>query len=85
MLPLLLLLSSAPPLSEEAKQAMLLEAVQELCGGYIEICRRRLQDDDVGPDVLLASLGQLVSAIEELRATLPPSTATSVPSGSVDV
>ena len=61
----------AAPLSMTAKEAMLLEALQELCGGYIEMCRRRLQEESIEPEVLLAGLKQLVGALEDLHALVP--------------
>ena len=63
--------AASAALTAEAKDAMLLEALQELCGGYIEMCRRRLQADNVEPDVLLSGLKQLVDALEELHALIP--------------
>ena len=59
------------PLPGELKEVMLLEAMQELCGGYIEMCRRRLQEEQVAPDQLLAGLHQLVKAVDALHQLLP--------------
>jgi hypothetical protein len=53
--------AAVPPaaLDAAAKEAMLLGTLQELCGAYIEVCRRRLQEEHVAPDQLLAGLHQV--------------------------
>ena len=51
--------AAAPPLSAEAKEALLLEALQELVGGFIEMARRRLQADAVARPQVSGKCGAL--------------------------
>lgn len=62
---------SAAPVPAEKKEAMLLKSLQELTGGFIEICRRLLQAERVEPERLLQGLRQLVAALDELHRVVP--------------
>jgi len=62
---------AVPPLGMEAKDTMLHEALQELTGSYVEMCRRRLQEEQVSPEQLLLGLRKLVGALEELHELIP--------------
>ena len=63
--------AAAPSLSLDAKEAMLLDALQELVGSYIEVCRRRLQEEKVNPEQLLQGVRVLVGALDELHGLVP--------------
>jgi len=63
--------ATAAILTADAKEAMILDALQELTGSYIEVCRRRLQEEQVEPEQLLQGVRELVSALEELHALVP--------------
>lgn len=62
---------SKPSLSAEKKETMLLDTMQELAGGYIDMCRRRLQEEQVDPEQLLQGLRQLMLALQEVHALVP--------------
>ena len=57
--------------TEKAKEAMLLDALQDLCGGYIEMCRRRLQQVCSQPEALYLGVKELVRSLDELHAVAP--------------
>ena len=59
------------PLDGDAKEVMILDALQELAGGYIEVCRRRLQEEKVEPEQLLQGVSKLVGALGELHELVP--------------
>ena len=63
--------STSFALGKEAKDAMLLESLQELTGGFVETCRRRLQEDTVRPDELLAASRHFIGALGELHRLVP--------------
>eukprot|EP00908_Phaeocystis_cordata_P021444 Transcript_3797.p1 GENE.Transcript_3797~~Transcript_3797.p1 ORF type:complete len:780 (-),score=452.24 Transcript_3797:188-2527(-) len=58
-------------LGEEEKQRMVLEALQELAGGYIEMCRRQLQEEEAEPTHLLQGLEQLLATLKPLHELVP--------------
>ena len=62
---------AAPAVSAAAKEAMLVEALQELTGGMIEVGRRRLQEEGVAADELLAGLRVLMGGVAEVHAAAP--------------
>ena len=62
---------SDTPLAAAAKHAMLIEALQELSGGYIELCRRRLLEESVTPEQLLQGLRELMGALDRLHTLVP--------------
>ena len=62
---------AAKSLDLKEKEEMLLEALQELCGSYIEMCRRRLSEESVDPGTLLLGLQQLVGALDSLHSLVP--------------
>jgi len=55
----------------DAKENMILDALQELTGSYIEVCRRRLQEDTVDPEQLLQGIRKLVGALEDMHTLVP--------------
>ena len=59
--------AAAGGLGDAEKQAMLLETLQELAGGYIEMCRRQLDSDEE-----LCDPTQLLQGIRSLLASLAP-------------
>lgn len=63
--------AAGPTLGEAAKEAMLVESLQDLAGAYIETCRRRLQQDAVQPEQLLAGLRSLLGALGQLHQLVP--------------
>ena len=63
--------AGAPAVSAAAKEAMLVEALQELTGGMIEVGRRRLQEEGVAADELLAGLRVLMGGVAEVHAAAP--------------
>ena len=63
--------AATPSLTIEAKESMILDALQELTGSYIEVCRRRLQEDNVDPNSLLQGVRKLVGALDEVHALVP--------------
>ena len=62
---------SDTPLAAAAKHTMLIEALQELSGGYIELCRRRLLEESVTPEQLLQGLRELMGALDRLHTLVP--------------
>jgi len=52
-----------------AKDAMLTETLHELCGAYIETCRRRLRDEEI--ESLLQGLRQFVGSLDAIHLLVP--------------
>ena len=66
---------AAGGLSAAEKQAMLLETLQELAGGYLEMCRRQLDGEaDFAPPAQHAAQqpAQLLAGIQSLLSSLSP-------------
>ena len=57
--------------SHERKEQMLLESLKELYAALLEICQRRLSQEDVKPEHLLQALGELKSALVPLDVLMP--------------
>ena len=62
---------AAPALTESEKEEMELEAMHELVGGFIEMCRRSLAQEGTAPSRLLGGIRQLVASLEPLHELVP--------------
>lgn len=60
-----------PRLSNAIKGSMVEEVIVELTGGFIEMCRQRLQEETLEPTELLLGLRHLMDPIEELHTLMP--------------
>ncbi|KAL3917250.1 MAG: hypothetical protein SGPRY_006477 [Prymnesium sp.] len=60
-----------PRLSNAMKGSMVEEVIVELTGGFIEMCRQRLQEETLEPTELLLGLRHLMDPIEELHTLMP--------------
>lgn len=57
--------------SHEKKAEMVMEVVVEMTGGFIEICRQRLQEEALEPAELLVGLKHLMAPVDELHELVP--------------
>lgn len=57
--------------SRERKELMLLEALKELFAALVEICRRRLSEEDAEPLYLLQALRELMIVLDPVDTLMP--------------
>jgi len=65
--------TASQPLSDEQKQQMLLDALIDVSTGLIEVCRRRLSEEQIDPEELLEGLRQMVEGLQPLHELEPSS------------